>query len=116
MSTSLSTNSLHSRHFLVVGIIVAVITVLLSNTLLFLTDDAGTADVLVVNLLEITEKFALIVVHVGLLLRGFNDAENAACLPEDSVHLFQRALGSLGVEEVDHGEDNGVTEWMLVLF
>lgn len=73
-----------------VAIIVAIVaSILFRKSFLFVADDAGAADILIVDLLEIAEQFTLLVIHMGLVIGGFNDSSNAFRLPENTVHLLQ---------------------------
>lgn len=69
----------------------------------------GTANGLVFDVIESSEKLAVGTVHVGLVSGDTDDVENVGGLVEDKVHFFQRAAGGLGEEEVDSGDNGGIT-------
>jgi hypothetical protein len=60
------------------------------------------------SLEELLLLVAVFVVHEWLFDRDRNDVEDVCGLLEDHVHLFQRPVPSLGEEEVDKREDDGV--------
>lgn len=57
----------------------------------------------------IDEQFSILAVATGFLARNPDNRPDGFGLVEDCVHFFQRAVGGFRVEEVDHGEDEGVT-------
>lgn len=89
--------------------IAAIFTTRFGKFLLLLADHAGLPESAIINLFEIAEQLAFLVVHMGLVRGGFNEASDAGRLPENTIHFFQRASGSLGIEEVYSREDTGVT-------
>lgn len=59
------------------------------------------------------EQLAVAAVPLGLLLGRAHDvdeAPRAADLVEDGVHLLERAVRRLGIEEVHRGHDEGVDD------
>lgn len=72
-------------------------------------ENAGAANRLVLDVVQGAEQFTVGAVHVRLVPGEFDHVEDAGGLVEDAVHLFQRTIGGLGEEEVDDGDDEGVT-------
>lgn len=77
------------------------------TALALLGDVAGTAQVLL-GVFVVDEEFAVLAVAVGLVSGDGDHVENAGGLVEDGVHFLEGAVGGLGVEEVDDGEDERV--------
>lgn len=98
-------------HLLRAGIPIAILPFLLSSVL----QDAGAANSLVLDFGELVQELAVLAVHVGLLVGGLDDREDALRLAENAVHFLETAVGGFGVEEVDDREDGSVTINMLVL-
>jgi hypothetical protein len=68
---------------------------------------------LLFGVVVVDEKLAVLAVAAGLVLGDLDDGEPAAGtldLVEDGIHLLERAVGRLGIEEVDHGHDDGVDD------
>jgi hypothetical protein len=74
-----------------------------------IAEGAGAADGFVFDVVQGAEQLAVGAVHVGLVAGETDAVEDVGCLVEDAVHFFQRAAGGLGEEEVDDGNDGGVT-------
>lgn len=55
------------------------------------------------------EKLAFLAVALRFILRYFNDREDAVAFPEDSIHLFQRAVCCLRIKEPDAREYGSIT-------
>lgn len=99
-------------HLLRAGIPIAILPLLLSGVL----QDASAANSLVLDFGELVQELAIFAVHVGFLVGGLDERENALRLAEDAVHFFKTAVGGFGVEEVDNGEDGSVTiNWLVFL-
>jgi hypothetical protein len=75
--------------------------------------DADSADIFVVNLFEVPKQLSLFAVHVWFLPGSLDNAENTSRLAEDTIHFFKGASSSLGVEEINYGENNSITAKML---
>lgn len=80
-----------------------------ASGVLLLGESAGTADSLVLDVVEGAEQFTVRTVHVRLVAGDADTVEDVGGLVEDAVHLLQRTQGGLGEEEVDGGDDGGVT-------
>lgn len=72
-------------------------------------EEVCASDSLILNITQVAQELAALAVHVRLGLGSVDQSENALCLAEDAVHFFKTAVGSFGVEEVDNGEDEGVS-------
>src|SRR5690625_4613087 len=99
-------DSPYSRCF---SMIAAIFATRFGKFLLLLADHAGLAESASIDLFEIAEQLTFLVVHMWLVRGGFNEASDAGRLPENTIHLFQRASSSLRIEEVYSREDTGVT-------
>lgn len=66
------------------------------------------ATLVLIRLLVVDQKLALLSVAVRLLSSYADHREDGVGLAEDGVHLLQRPVGGLGVEEVHDREDDGV--------
>lgn len=75
---------------------------------LLLRHMAGAAHVFLGGLV-VDEELAILAETVGLVAGDRDNVEDTATLLENCVHLLQGAVGSLGVEEVDHRKDESVT-------
>lgn len=80
----------------------------------FLGDVTGAAEMLF-GVLVVDKELAVLAIAVGLVASDGDQAEDAGCLLEDDVHLLQRPVGCLGVEEIDDREDERVTKKWLVM-
>ena len=76
---------------------------------MFLGDVACAAQVLL-RVFVVDEKLAVLAVAVGLVAGDGDHVEDTGGLVEDGVHLLQRSVGGLWIEEVDNREDEGVTK------
>lgn len=72
-----------------------------------LGDMTGATEVLF-GVLIIDEELAVLAVAVGFVASDGDNVEYVTGLVKNRIHLFQRAVCSLGIEEVDHREDDGV--------
>jgi len=54
------------------------------------------------------EQLAILAIAPRRLLRNLHDIENRRRIVEDGVHFFERAVGRLGIEEVDDRDDEGI--------
>lgn len=61
------------------------------------------------RLFVVDEQFSLFAISSRLIARDSHEGEVGAAFAEDGVHLFEGAVGGLRVEEIDDGEDEGVT-------
>ena len=57
----------------------------------------------------VDEQLAILAVAAWFLARNPDNGPDGFGLVEDCVHFFERAVGCFRVEEVDDGEDEGVT-------
>lgn len=64
---------------------------------------------MLVCLRVVDEQFSILAIPTGLFARNPDNGPDGFGLVEDCVHFFEGAVGCFGVEEVDHGEDEGVT-------
>lgn len=58
----------------------------------------------------VDQQLTVLSVASGLVVRNADDVEDIRRLVEDLVHLLERAVRGLGVEEVDAGDDEGVDD------
>lgn len=72
-------------------------------------EDTGAADSLIFHVVESSEELAVGTVHVRFTTGKTDDVEDIGGLVEDAVHFFQGAACGLGEEEVDNGDDSGIT-------
>lgn len=56
----------------------------------------------------IDKKLAVLAIATGQLLRDLHDVEHICGLMENGIHLFQRPVGCLRVEEVHDWYDEGI--------
>jgi hypothetical protein len=80
-----------------------------------LADDTRASKVLL-TLIVVDEDLTVLTVAAGFLFRGLDDGEDVAGLLEDGVHFLEGAVGGFGVEEVDHGDYEGVSGRYLLVF
>lgn len=68
---------------------------------------------MILRILVIDQQFSVFPISQRLVLSCADDVEPAppsfGRFAEDVVDFFERAVGGLGVEEVDYGEDEGVS-------
>ena len=69
--------------------------------------NTGLSKAIVVDLLRFDEQLSMITVASWFMLRDTDSVENAMGFAEDDVHFFQRAVGSLGIEKVNDGKNQG---------
>jgi len=74
-----------------------------------ITEDADAANGFILDVIQSAEQLAMGAVHVGLVAGDTDAVQDTSGLVEDAVHFFQRATGGLGEEEVDDGDDSGIT-------
>ena len=73
-----------------------------------LLGDMTSAALVVIRLFVVDKKLTLLAVAVRLVSGNANNREDGIGLTEDGVHLFERSVGCLWVEEVYSWEDDGV--------
>lgn len=78
-----------------------------------LGDVAGAAQVFR-GVLVVDQELSVLAEAMGLVVSHGDHVEDVGGLEEDCVHLFQRPICGLGIEEVDHREDEGVAGKVLV--
>ena len=60
------------------------------------------------RLFILNEYLSLLAIPPRLFLGDTDGAKDGCRLAEDGIHFLEGAVGCLGVEEVDDGEDEGV--------
>lgn len=66
------------------------------------------ASLMLLRLLVVDEQFTVLAIPTGFFLGDSHNREDGMRLVEDRVHFFEGSVGGFGVEEVDHGDDEGV--------
>lgn len=56
----------------------------------------------------VNQYFSVLAVSSRFVLRDRYHGENRLAFPKDRIHFFQRAVGRLGVEEVDDWKDERI--------
>jgi len=92
----------------VLQVIVWVGVVLVRDGGLLVGHVAGAAQV-VLGLGVVDEQLAVLAVAARLLPGDAHDIPDRLGLAEDDVHLLERPVGGLGVEEVHDGDDEGIS-------
>lgn len=83
--------------------------VLVANSpLLDISHTTGMMEMLVC-LRVVDEQFSVLAIPTRLVARNPDEGPDGFGLVEDSVHFFEGAVCGFWVEEVDDGEDEGVT-------
>lgn len=95
--------------FTVFHVVVCVGVGLVGDNALFAGNMTSTAQV-IFRLSVIDEQLTILAVAARLISCNLDKVPNRCGLVEDVVHLLQRTVGGLRVEEVDDGEDKSVTE------
>ena len=57
----------------------------------------------------VDELFAALAVAAGFLSGDLYDVEDVGCFAEDGVHFFEGSVCRLGIEEINHWEDECVS-------
>lgn len=94
--------------FTVFHVVVCVGMGLVGDNSLFAGNMTSTAQV-IFRLSVVDEQFTILAVAARLIPCNLDKVPDRSGLVEDVVHLLQRTVGSLRVEEVDDGEDKSVT-------
>lgn len=94
--------------FTVFHVVVCVGVGLVGDNSLFAGNMTSTAQV-IFRLSVIDEQLTILAVAARLIPCNLDKVPNRCGLVEDVIHLLQRTVGSLRVEEVDDGEDKSVT-------
>ena len=82
---------------------------------LVLTEDTGPAlgrarsSLVLFGLFIINQDFTILAIAMRFVLGGPYESEDVLGLVEDRVHLFERSISSLRIEEIDDRDDEGVT-------
>lgn len=92
----------------VLQVIVWVGVVLVRDGGLLVGHVAGAAAQVVRGLGVVDEQLAVLAVAARLLPGDAHDIPDRLGLAEDDVHLLERPVGGLGVEEVHDGDDEGI--------
>ena len=71
-------------------------------------EDASATDMFI-RLVVVDEQLSVLSVTARLLAGTLYYVEDVCRLAEDGVHFLQGAVGGLRVEEVDDGDDEGVS-------
>lgn len=82
--------------------------IFVANALLHISDTTDVMEVLVC-LGIVDEQLSILAVASRLVACNPHQRPDGFGLVEDCVHFFQGAIRCFGVEEVDDGEDKGVT-------
>lgn len=61
-----------------------------------------------IRLIVRDQQVTMLIIAMRELVRNLDDVERVCCLVEDLIHLFEGAVGGLGEEEPDAGDDGGV--------
>jgi len=66
------------------------------------------------RLLIVDQHLSILVIPTGLFLCNADDGEDRLSLLENTVHFLERSIRGFGIEEVDDGEDKGISKAKLV--
>ena len=74
-----------------------------------LLGNVAEATSVLLRVLVVDEKLTVLAIPTGLIARHRHEVEDRRRLVEDRVHLLQRPIRRLRVEEVHSGEDHEIT-------
>ena len=75
-----------------------------------LVTDVTCSPHVVLRLLVIDQHLTILAIPVRFLVGDLHDCKDRVALLEYDVHLLQRAVGGFRVEEIDHGDNEGVDD------